>query len=314
MSSGSESVPTISVGLPVYNGENYLSEAIECALGQQGVDLELVISDNASTDRTAEIAQEAARRDSRVKYFRNETNLGAAENYNRAYELARGRYFKWAAADDLYSEDMLARCIEELEKRRDAVLCYSGVTIIGPDGEVLRPYEEPFDLDADSPVARFHTLRGRLAECNAVFGVMRREAIEQTHVMEPFLASDAAFLRELVLYGPFLRIPESLFYRREHPDAFSSQKDVKERVAFFDPAMRKKPPMQGWSNAIRDLRSIHRAPLTRGEKWNLYRAIMRTLKWKRGYYGELGQALNYRMRSLLSLGAEKRQHKTEPGS
>ncbi|MGM0450763.1 MAG: glycosyltransferase family 2 protein [Pseudomonadota bacterium] len=310
MSDGNGSSPTVSVGLPVYNGERYLGEAIECILGQKGVDLELVISDNASTDRTAAIAREAAERDPRVKYFRNETNLGAATNYNRAYELSSGRYFKWAAADDLFSEDMLARCIEKLESRSDAVLCYTGVTIIGPDGKAIRPYEEPFNLDVASPVERFHKLRGLLGECNAVFGVMRREAIEKTSVMEPFLASDAAFLRELVLYGPFLRIPEALFYRREHPDAFSSLKEEKERVAFFDPAMRMKPPMKGWSNALRDLKSIRRAPLQTSEKMHLYRAVMRTLKWKRGYYHELGQALSYRARSLLSSGLDKPAQKT----
>lgn len=305
MSKGSESSPTISVGLPVYNGEKYLGEAIECILGQRGVDLELVICDNASTDSTGAIAEEAARRDSRVKVFRNEKNLGAAENYNRVFELSRGRYFKWAAADDLFSEDMLERCIEKLESRDDAVLCYTGVTIIGPDGEAVRPYEEPFNLDVESPLERFHTLRGLLGECNAVFGVIRRETLEKTYVMEPFLASDAALLRELTLYGPFLNIPDRLFYRREHPDAFSSLHEVKDRVAFFDPAMRMKPPMKGWSNAIRDFRSINRAPLRMPQKLHLYRAVMRTLKWKRGYYDELAQVLTYEGRRLISPGAGK---------
>ena len=103
----SENEPRVSIGMPVYNGEKYLEEAIQSILAQTYSDFELVISDNASTDKTQEICLEYAARDSRVRYHRNEKNLGAAPNYNRTFELSTGQYFKWADYDDLLAEEFL---------------------------------------------------------------------------------------------------------------------------------------------------------------------------------------------------------------
>ncbi len=87
--------PRVSIGLPVFNGERYLARAIDSILAQDFRDLELVVCDNASTDRTAEICAAYARRDPRVRYHRNPRNLGAGPNYDRCFHLARGEYFKW---------------------------------------------------------------------------------------------------------------------------------------------------------------------------------------------------------------------------
>src|SRR5688572_10868700 len=95
-----EKNPRVSIGLPVYNGENYLAEAIDSILAQTFEDFELIISDNASTDRTQEICEAYAAKDGRIRYYRSEVNKGSAWNFNRVFELARGEYFKWAAHDD----------------------------------------------------------------------------------------------------------------------------------------------------------------------------------------------------------------------
>src|SRR5690348_16440326 len=92
--------PRVSIGLPVFNGENFIADAIASVLGQTLTYVELVIQDNASTDRTAEICADFAARDRRVRYFRNPTNLGLAPNYNLAFHNSRGHYFKWLAHDD----------------------------------------------------------------------------------------------------------------------------------------------------------------------------------------------------------------------
>ena len=94
MLTSSEKSPTISVGLAVYNGENYLGEAIDSILNQTFTDFELIISDNASTDRTAEICQDYANRDPRIRYVCADRNRGAAWNQSRVMELAGGKYFK----------------------------------------------------------------------------------------------------------------------------------------------------------------------------------------------------------------------------
>src|SRR3990172_5611242 len=105
----------IAVGLPVYNGQKYLAQAIESILGQTFADFELIISDNASTDRTQEICQAYAARDPRVRYFRNERNLGAGPNYDLCFERARSKYFKWAAHDDVIAPDFLEKTKANLE-------------------------------------------------------------------------------------------------------------------------------------------------------------------------------------------------------
>jgi glycosyltransferase involved in cell wall biosynthesis len=93
-------VPRVSIGLPVYNGQNYLRCALDSILQQDYTDFELIISDTASADASPGICQELARKDGRVRYYRNETNIGARGNYNRVFELARGEFFKWASHDD----------------------------------------------------------------------------------------------------------------------------------------------------------------------------------------------------------------------
>src|SRR4051794_25259685 len=111
-------MPKVSIGLPVYNGEAFLAEAVESLLAQTFTDFEILLVDNASTDRTQEICRAFAARDPRVKYHRNETNIGGGPNWNRAYDLtpSDSTYFKWAAHDDRHAPDFLARCVEALDR------------------------------------------------------------------------------------------------------------------------------------------------------------------------------------------------------
>src|SRR3712207_6191103 len=108
--------PKVSIGLPVYNGEKFIREAIDSILNQTFEDFELIISDNASTDETAAICQTYAAQDRRVRYFRNLENIGAAGNHNRVFEAASGKYFKWAAHDDLCGPNFVAECVNVLDR------------------------------------------------------------------------------------------------------------------------------------------------------------------------------------------------------
>src|SRR5688572_7662493 len=116
--------PKVSIGLPVYNGENYLSQALDSLLGQTYSDFELIISDNGSTDRTQEICRAYAIKDRRVRYFRSATNRGAAWNFNNVFALSSGKYFKWAAHDDICAPEFLERCLEVLECDPGIVVCF----------------------------------------------------------------------------------------------------------------------------------------------------------------------------------------------
>src|SRR5262245_39663132 len=119
MSSVAERSPTVSVGLPVFNGENYLAEAIDSILAQTYRDFELIICDNASTDATEKIARGYADTDARVRYHRNVTNIGGARNQTLAMNMARGRYFRLSAHDDKIAPTFLEECVKVLDERPD---------------------------------------------------------------------------------------------------------------------------------------------------------------------------------------------------
>ena len=108
------SVPRLSIGLPTYNGENFLAESLDALLGQSYEDFELIISDNASTDGTEDICRRYAKQDSRIRYIRQPRNIGCAPNHNVLVRQSRGELFKWASDDDLYARDLIERCIEAL--------------------------------------------------------------------------------------------------------------------------------------------------------------------------------------------------------
>src|SRR5680860_1035425 len=127
----------VSVGMPVYNGEKYVGAALECLLSQTLTDFELIISDNASTDRTESICRSYAARDSRVRYFRNEQNTGGTANFNRVLELASSEYFKWACHDDLHAPTYLEQCAGILDRNPSFVLCHSKTRHIDSNGVSL---------------------------------------------------------------------------------------------------------------------------------------------------------------------------------
>src|ERR1700691_2946887 len=134
--------PPISIGMPVYNGEKYIVEALDSILGQTYADFELIISDNASEDRTAEICQDFVKKDPRIRYFRQPSNLGAPRNFNFVFEQSGGQYFKWAADNDVCDHDLLGICKKVLDDRPEVVLCFGKTVAIDQHGSILSPFED----------------------------------------------------------------------------------------------------------------------------------------------------------------------------
>ena len=108
--------PRLNIGLPVYNGERYLAESLDSLLGQSYENFELIISDNASTDGTAEICRRYMKQDCRIRYICQPRNIRPAPNHNFLVGHARGELFKWAAYDDVYAHDLLKCCIDALDE------------------------------------------------------------------------------------------------------------------------------------------------------------------------------------------------------
>src|SRR5690606_26626232 len=130
------------------------AETLDSILAQDFTDFELIASDNASTDGTPEILADYARRDSRVRPVRSDVNLGAAANYNRPVELARGQYFKWASDDDLIAPTYVSSCVGILDARPDVVLAYGKTRLIDESGEVLADHRDGMHLPSPHPWER----------------------------------------------------------------------------------------------------------------------------------------------------------------
>lgn len=208
--------PRVTIGLPVFNGEQHLDETLHSLRAQDVEDLEILVSDNASTDATVDIVQAHTAKDSRVRLLRNSTNLGAAANYNRLVHEARGEYFKWAGYDDLLDPEYVRRCVAELDQHSDAVLAFPSTIIIDEAGAHVADHDDKLDLRGDESWRRVAQFARRVSLCNACFGMMRRDVMLTTGLIRPYVSSDITFLAEMAARGGFIQLPDRLFYRRVH--------------------------------------------------------------------------------------------------
>ncbi len=262
--------PRLSVGLAVFNGERFLSQAIDSILGQSFNDFELIISDNASTDRTAEICRAYAASDRRIRYHRNSINIGGANNENWTFTAARGEYFRWAAHDDVCAPGLFEKCIEVLDRNPDVVLSYPLVTEIDSAGHPLRMLAGG-GATTGRPHERFRRLMKLDHHCVESYGVIRSVALRQTRLQQNYTDSDRTLLAELALQGRFYELPEPLFFRRIHPGKSTVvYPDWRERMVWFDASYRTRIALPHWLQFVDYLKTIGRARLQVRERARCY--------------------------------------------
>ena len=261
----------VTIGLPVYNGQNYLAETMESLLAQTYTDFELVISDNASTDRTEAICREYAARDERIRYYCQEENVGASANYNRVFELARGLYFKWAAHDDLLAPTYLERCVAVLYSDPDVVLAYTQAKAIDDQGQVVKVYPGKHHFSAAAPRERFYEFVLDPHPVVAVFGLMRRDVLGRTRLIGKYAGSDRPLLSELSLLGKFYEVPEHLFFYRFHEEqSWGGNKSPQAQQAWYDPRRADKITFPQWRLLREHVRSIERSPVGLADRASCY--------------------------------------------
>src|SRR5256886_11438691 len=229
-------VPRVSIGLAVYNGDRYLAQAIESILAQTYRDFELIICDNASTDRTGAICREFAESDPRIRYIRNPGNVGGANNHNLTVQSARGEYFRWAAHDDVLAPALLEKCVAALDGNPDVVLVFPKVIGIDENGNELGITGVGEGTEAQ-PAMRLKTLSSRRHKCEAIYGLLRTAVLRQTELLRNYTDSDRVLLCELALRGRFLQLPQPLFYKRFH--AGNQYKDSRAPRAWCPPALQR---------------------------------------------------------------------------
>ncbi|MGH8932793.1 MAG: glycosyltransferase family 2 protein [Egibacteraceae bacterium] len=206
----------VSIGLPVRNGEQYVERALRSVLSQEYSRVELVISDNASEDRTEEICREYARSDERVRYYRQPENIGLQRNFMQVAALAKGEYFRWLGMDDWLDPAYTSRCLEVFAAVGPLILVTTQQAYVSDGGPSRSDAYTGDRLRSERPGERFAEMLRLLNESyllmDPVYGLMRRAVLSR--VRRPcLLYEDEVLAARLALAGPFGHIPEILAYR-----------------------------------------------------------------------------------------------------
>jgi glycosyltransferase involved in cell wall biosynthesis len=280
---GGERGPEISIGMPVYNGERYISEAIESILNQSFPNFELIICDNSSTDSTREICEFYAERDGRIRYIRHEENIGGPRNWNYAFSCAKAPYFKWAPANDTIHLDMLAQCKEVLDGRPDVVVCFPRTILVDEKGKLLEYYahDDALNLQSDSPFDRFLTLMTNIQLNNAQCGLLRTDILRKTGLEGIYERGDIGLMAELSLHGKFYCLAEYLSYRRMSANTFTTRLSQTDLAKFIEPGRKKKLDFSEWKFQLGILRSISRSPIRLSQKIRLFLLRIKVMFWNK---------------------------------
>lgn len=276
------SSPRVSIGMPVFNGERFIAEAIDSILAQTFEDFELIISDNASIDETEEICRRYAEKDHRVIYIRNRENLGAAYNYNQTFHLSSGEFFKWQPHDDILEPEFLERCVEALDNDPAAVMSYTGWAPIDETGAPIEKKQaryQPWRADSLDPTQRSRFIfRMEARPPSAIYGLFRSDVMRRTKLYRPIHGGDHIMIAEALLYGPFHEVAGELFLNRWHQASGGKIPSYRKRVDWWRPVGRSgrlgRDPvtpylMFSWTmvrTAAAQVDSIRRSPLSRRDK------------------------------------------------
>lgn len=273
--------PLVTIGLPAYNRERFIRQSLDSLLAQTYRDFVLVISDNASTDATPAICQEYMQRDLRIKYFRNDVNIGNPRNFNRVFELTTTPYLKWSTTDDWWEPTFLERAMEVMERDPTIALCYPKTYLVEADGGNPKPYEDNLHLVQADPVERFLALRKNIALAHQHLGLIRMSCLRRTHLLGTHVASDLNLLAELTLYGKFYELPERLFYRRFHETSGSWNKTDPQHSVKYYLATNSRDAWRKWHGHLAYFAGVRTSPLPLRSKLRLYKVLLREMVWDR---------------------------------
>jgi glycosyltransferase involved in cell wall biosynthesis len=263
--------------MPVFNGADYLEEALDSILGQTFRDFELIISDNASTDATEEICRSYAENDARVTYIRNQSNIGAHPNYNQTFNGSSGKYFKWAPHDDILRPAFLERCVEALETDPSTVVCQTFLDYIDDDGNPIGIYDSCLEGSGSERAAdRFGAVVLRGHPAYEVMGLFRRSALEGSLLLQSFHGADRALLAELALRGRFVQVSEPLLVVRDHKQRYTrSRVRPTDRAVWHDASLKGKLSFPTWRLYSEYWKMIGRWLSDAGDRWSCRRVLVR---------------------------------------
>ena len=202
----------VSIGMPVYNEEMFLEESLKSLLAQDYENIEIIISDNASTDRTEQICKKYKSKNDNISYHRFEKNCGVTRNFIKVLDLAKGRYFMWASGHDMWSENLISECVKLLEKHTSAVIAFGCLKWVGRWGNTIERFSGWTDTRGMDPTARYFSVFW--GNVHPILGLIRTESLKKTRTLS-IPGSDLIQLTELVLLGDFVHATAAFCLRRE---------------------------------------------------------------------------------------------------
>ena len=293
--------PLVTLGMPVYNGDAYIDDAIRSVVEQTLDDFVLIVGDNASTDRTAQIVRRWAAADPRVHYLPSDRNRGLAWNWNRVLHAAETPYFRWTAHDDVLRPRLLERLVDALEPDDGAVVSYPRTVEIDGSGHELGWYEDLLDLDEHEPHRRLRHLLRNMRKCNPLFGLMRTDALRETGGLGGYGHADRVLLAELAVRGRFREVPEHLFCRRVHEQQSLVANPTEAQLARLYDTSSDRRVYLAWSRVfIETARRVAAVPLPTLEKMRCLAVVL--VEWR--HYHQM----------VAELSASARQVLRRPGS
>lgn len=206
-------IPLVSIGVPVYNEARFLGQTIDSLLAQDYPHLEFIVSDNASTDGTLEICERTSELDARVRVLRSESNLGSSANFQRCLDEANGEWFLWAGGHDLWSHDMISRCVAALQVHPGAVVAVPESGWIDAESRPFGARASILDTRGMEPLARVFTILW--ANMHPMYGVIRTEALRSACPVPNYPGADLILLVRLILQGDFVPAPGATWFRRQ---------------------------------------------------------------------------------------------------
>lgn len=266
--------PRVTIGLPVYNGQKYLEQAMDSILAQTYTDFVLLISDNGSTDRTEEICRAYAARDPRVRYLRYEENRGAAWNFNNCVLMAETKYFKWQCYDDLLEPSMLEACVLLLDAEPKVVLAYPRTRIVDDTGATIGLWADNFEHHSPKAHERLRHYFRNKSRNEGQYGVWRRSELLQSGLMGAFPLSDQVLMAEMMMRGQFRELPEYLFLKRFHPGISTEAYSQYQLATFMDPRKRNRFTLVRFERLLAFVRAIHRCNLPAGDALRCYLQLL----------------------------------------
>ncbi len=219
---------TITIGLPVYNGGKTIQNALDTLLSQSYKNFELIISDNASTDETESICLEFAKKDKRIKYYRQPKKINVLENFNLVLEKSNSEFFMWAGSDDIWHPEFIKKNLHTLQINENAIGSTSEIEFFYKDWSkddfkrfkntsILKKYQlvHPITGTYENKVNFLFTFNH--SQC--IYGLFKTDVLKKSIVKKNIGSVDYAILLNILKYGDILVVDELLKYQsRSHKE------------------------------------------------------------------------------------------------